>query len=228
MAGGTAASPGSLATPKPTVYVVDDDASIRRLLSWLMEKEGVLVQSYANAEAFLEGFKANGPACLVLDLKLGGMDGLGLQQRLKERGYELPVVFVSGAAQVPQAVQAVKDGAVDFVVKPFDYRKIVELIRNCLARSAEAYQRREQAEACQATLSALTPREREVMDRVVAGKLNRMIADELAVSIKTVEAHRARIMEKLHVHSVADLVRLSMSASVRLGFTLIVGADGLP
>jgi len=227
MALGTAASPGSLATPKPTVYVVDDDASIRRLLSWLMEKEGVLVRSFPNAEAFLEGFKPNGPACLVLDLKLGGMDGLGLQQRLKERGTELPVVFVSGTAQVPQAVQAVKDGAVDFVVKPFDYRKLVTLIRNCLARSTEAHQRREKAEASQANLAALTPREREVMDRVVAGKLNRLIADELDVSIKTVEAHRARIMEKLQVHSVADLVRLSMSASARLGFTLIVGTYGV-
>jgi len=227
MALGTAASPGSLATPKPTVYVVDDDASIRRLLSWLMEKEGVLVRSFPNAEAFLEGFKPNGPACLVLDLKLGGMDGLGLQQRLKERGTELPVVFVSGTAQVPQAVQAVKDGAVDFVVKPFDYRKLVTLIRNCLARSTEAHQRREKAEGSQANLAALTPREREVMDRVVAGKLNRLIADELDVSIKTVEAHRARIMEKLQVHSVADLVRLSMSASARLGFTLIVGTYGV-
>lgn len=227
MALGTAASPGSLATPKPTVYVVDDDASIRRLLSWLMEKEGVLVRSFPNAEAFLKGFKPNGPACLVLDLKLGGMDGLGLQQRLKERGTELPVVFVSGTAQVPQAVQAVKDGAVDFVVKPFDYRKLVTLIRNCLARSTEAHQRREKAEASQANLAALTPREREVMDRVVAGKLNRLIADELDVSIKTVEAHRARIMEKLQVHSVADLVRLSMSASARLGFTLIVGTYGV-
>ncbi len=228
MAAGTAASPDGLAMSKPTVYVVDDDASIRRLLSWLMEKEGVLVKSFANAEAFLDGFKPNGPACLVLDLKLGGMDGLGLQQRLKERGLELPVVFVSGTAQVPQAVQAVKDGAIDFVVKPFDYRKLVALIRNCLARSTEAHQQREKVEASQAHLAALTPREREVMDRVVAGKLNRMIADELAVSIKTVEAHRARIMEKLQVHSVADLVRLSLSATARLGFTLIVGSYGVP
>ena len=228
MAAGTAASPDGLAMSKPTVYVVDDDASIRRLLSWLMEKEGVLVQSFPNAEAFLEGFRPNGPACLILDLKLGGMDGLGLQQRLKERGLELPVVFVSGTAQVPQAVQAVKDGAVDFVVKPFDYRKLVALIRNCLARSTEVHQQREKVEASQANLAALTPREREVMDRVVAGKLNRMIADALAVSIKTVEAHRARIMEKLQVHSVADLVRLSMSATARLGFTLIVGYYGVP
>jgi len=227
MASGSVASPASPVTTKPTVYVVDDDASIRRLLSWLMEKEGVRVQSFANAEAFLEGFKPNGPACLVLDLKLGGMDGLGLQQRLKERGLELPVVFVSGTAQVPQAVQAVKDGAFDFVVKPFDYRKLVAVIRNCLDRSTEAHQQREKVEASQAHLSALTPREREVMDKVVAGKLNRMIADELAVSIKTVEAHRARIMEKLQVHSVADLVRLSMSATARLGFTLIVGPYGV-
>lgn len=228
MALGTDGPPGGPAMPTSTVYVVDDDASIRRLLSWLMEKEGVRVEAFTNAETFLESYRERGPGCLVLDLKLRGMDGLGLQQRLKERGIDLPIVFVSGTAQVSQAVQAVKDGAVDFIVKPFDYKKVVEVICGCLRRTEESYERRREAEASQATISALTPREREVMERVVAGKLNRMIADELAVSIKTVEAHRARIMEKLQVHSVADLVRLSMTASVRLGFTLIVAPGYVP
>ncbi len=220
--------PGGSAMPTSTVYVVDDDASIRRLLMWLMEKEGLRAEGFANAEAFLESYRDRGPGCLVLDLKLRGMDGLGLQQRLKERGIDLPIIFVSGTAQVAQAVQAVKDGAVDFIVKPFDYKKVVDVVCNCLRRSAEACERRRENEASRAHFAALTPREREVMDRVCAGKLNRMIADELAVSIKTVEAHRARIMEKLHVHSVAELVRLSMSTTARLGFTLIVGPYGLP
>ncbi len=228
MALGTNGPPGDPAMPTATVYVVDDDASIRRLLVWLMEKEGVRVEAFANAETFLETYRERGPGCLVLDLKLRGMDGLGLQQRLKERGIDLPIIFISGTAQVAQAVQAVKDGAVDFIVKPFDYKKVVEVVCGCLRRDTEGYERRREAEASQATIASLTPREREVMERVVAGKLNRMIADELAVSIKTVEAHRARIMEKLHVHSVAELVRLSMTTTARLGFTLIVGPYGVP
>lgn len=219
---------GELAVPRPTVYVVDDDPSIRRLLSWLMEKEGARVEGFASAEAFLTAYDEDGPACLVLDLSLGGLNGLDAQRQLKERGVDIPVVFISGTAHVAQAVQAVKEGAVDFIVKPFDYRKVVEIIGGCLARSAEAVEQRQQTQEVRAHLAALTPREREVMDCVVAGKLNRMIADELHVSIKTVEAHRARIMEKLQVHSVADLVRLSMHATARLGFTLIAGPIGLP
>lgn len=226
---------GDLAMPRPTVYVVDDDASIRRLLIWLMEKEGVRVEGFASAEAFLAAYQpasserdGPGPRCLVLDLSLGGLNGLDVQRQLKERGVDIPVVFISGTAQVTQAVQAVKEGAVDFIVKPFDYRKVVEIISACLQRSRAAREQRAQTETMRAHLAALTPREREVMDCVVAGKLNRMIADELHVSIKTVEAHRARIMEKLRVHSVAELVRLSMSATARLGFTLIAGPAGLP
>lgn len=225
---GMESPPGGPATTTSTVYIVDDDASIRRLLSWLMEKEGVHAEAFANAETFLEKYRDGGPGCLVLDLKLRGMDGLGLQQRLKERGIDLPIIFISGTAQVAQAVQAVKDGAVDFIVKPFDYKKVVEVVCGCLRRASESYARRREAKASQATMASLTPREREVMERVVAGKLNRMIADELEVSIKTVEAHRSRIMEKLQVHSVAELVRLTMSTTARLGFTLIVGPYGVP
>lgn len=212
MAANAAETPAKPITPNPTVYVVDDDPSIRRLVAWLMERDGVQVQSYASAEAFLEGFRPGSPACLVLDLTLGGMDGLDLQASLKERLIEMPIVFMSATGDIPRAVEAVKRGAVDFVVKPFDYRKLVELIRQCLARSAVALSRHRESAAMTAGLAALTPREREIMDLVVAGKLNRMIAEELAVSIKTVEAHRARIMEKLQVNSVAELVRLSLTA----------------
>lgn len=212
MAANAAETPAKPITPNPTVYVVDDDPSIRRLVAWLMERDGVQVQSYASAEAFLESFRPGSPACLVLDLTLGGMDGLDLQASLKERLIEMPIVFMSATGDIPRAVEAVKRGAVDFVVKPFDYRKLVELIRQCLARSAVALSRHREGAAMTAGLAALTPREREIMDLVVAGKLNRMIAEELAVSIKTVEAHRARIMEKLQVNSVAELVRLSLTA----------------
>jgi FixJ family two-component response regulator len=196
-----------------TVYVVDDDKSIRRLLAWLMEREGFSVKSFAGAEDFLRAVRSDGPACLLLDLTLGGMSGLDVQSQLKRDHPDLPVVFISATAEVPHAVEAVKHGAIDFVVKPFDYKKLLELTRRCIGLSAEALARRKREKAALNDLAALTPREREVMDHVVAGKLNRIIATEMNVSIKTVEVHRARIMEKLHVNSVADLVRLSMIAS---------------
>jgi RNA polymerase sigma factor (sigma-70 family) len=208
-----AGSPAVLPVAEPTVYVVDDDESIRRLLTWLMKRENVRVESFATAEDFLAALRADGPACLLLDLTLGGMDGLRLQAQLKERHADLPIIFISATADVPRAVEAVKHGAVDFVVKPFDYKKVVDLARQCLKRSAEAMARRRREDAMLSGLAALTPREREVMDRVVAGKPNRLIAEELAVSIKTVEVHRARIMEKLRVQSVTDLVRVSMIAA---------------
>lgn len=206
---------GSRKKSDATVYVVDDDESIRRLLTWLMEQEGYRVSSFATAERFLESVHPGGPSCLLLDLTLGGMDGLDLQARLKESQPDLPVVFISATADVPRAVEAVKLGAVDFVVKPFDYKKVLDLVRVCLKRSAEALDRRRREESTLAAIASLTPREREVMERVVAGKLNRVIAEELSVSIKTVEAHRARIMEKLHVGSVADLVRIAVGAAGR-------------
>lgn len=212
MAAPAADSSARPTTPEPIVYVVDDDASIRRLVTWLAEKTGVRVKAFPSAEAFLQGYQPGGPACLVLDLTLGGMDGLSLQSVLKERGIELPIVFMSATGDIPRAVEAVKRGAIDFVVKPFDYRKLVGLIGECLKRSAAEMDRHRESAVVTAGLAALTPREREVMDLVVAGKLNRVIADELAVSIKTVEAHRARIMEKLQVNSVAELVRLSLAA----------------
>jgi two-component system response regulator TtrR len=180
-----------------------------------MEQEGYRVRSFASAEAFLESSRSEGPACLLLDLTLGGMDGLDLQARLKEHEPDLPVVFISATADVPRAVEAVKHGAVDFVVKPFDHKKVLDLARLCIKRSVDSLMRRRREETTLAAIASLTPREREVMDRVVAGKLNRVIAEELAVSIKTVEAHRAKIMEKLQISSVADLVRIAVGTGER-------------
>jgi two-component system response regulator TtrR len=211
----TARAPKQPEAATYTVYVVDDDESIRRLLTWLMEQEGYRVASFATGEAFLDTFRANGPSCLLLDLTLGGMDGLDLQARLKGVAPDLPVVFISATADVPRAVEAVKLGAVDFIVKPFDYTKVLDLVRVCVKRSADALSRRRREESALAAIASLTPRERQVMDQVVAGKLNRVIAEELDVSIKTVEAHRAKIMEKLQVGSVADLVRVAVGAGSR-------------
>lgn len=195
---------------EPTVYVIDDDESIRELLAWLMKRNGIRVEAFANARSFLHVYRPGAPGCLVLDLYLPGMSGLDLQKYLKEAGIEMPVIFLSGRADVPNAVAAVKSGAIDFIEKPFDYRRIVELVRDGLRRDAESRARREQDRARAGRLATLTQREREVLDRVIAGKVNRLIAEELAISIKTVEAHRAHIMEKLAVDSVAELVQATL------------------
>jgi FixJ family two-component response regulator len=196
----------------PTVYVVDDDSSTRELLAWLMERNQLAVRAFADARSFLHAYRPGDPGCLVLDLNMPGMSGLELQQYLKQQGVLLPLLFVSGGADVPKAVRAVREGAIDFIEKPFDYKRVVELVRVCLARDAEARAARARSEEIRARLGSLTHREREVMDLVVAGRINRDIAESLAISVKTVEAHRARIMEKLGVDSVAGLVQAVVAA----------------
>jgi two-component system response regulator TtrR len=139
-----------------------------------------------------------------------GMSGLELQQHLTRRGVDNPILFVTGEGNVPQAVAAVKAGAVDFIEKPFDYRQVLALVRECLARDAEQRRRLDERQGVASRLASLTPREREVLERVIAGRLNREIAEELAISIKTVEVHRAHLMEKLQVSSVAELVQVTL------------------
>ena len=200
------------AAPEPVVHVIDDDDSIRELLTWLMKRNAIRAEAYPNAKSFLKAYRPGTPGCLILDLYMPGMSGLDLQQYLKEAGIEMPVIFLSGRADVPKAVAAVKSGAIDFIEKPFDYRKIVDLVRECLRRDAAARAGREAARGRAERLATLTQREREVLDRVIAGKVNRLIAEEMQISIKTVEAHRARIMEKLAVDSVAELVQATLGA----------------
>jgi FixJ family two-component response regulator len=195
---------------EPTVYVIDDDESIRELLVWLMRRNRIRAEAFSNARSFLKAYRPEAPGCLILDLYMPGMSGLELQEYLKESGIEMPVIFLSGRADVPKAVHAVKSGAIDFIEKPFDYRRIVELVGECLRRDVAARDDRAQSRRRAERLATLTQREREVLDRVVAGKVNRIIAEEMAISIKTVEAHRARIMEKLAVDSVAELVKATL------------------
>jgi len=166
----------------------------------------------ANARSFLKAWAPDSPGCLVLDLHMPGMSGLDLQQYLNEHGVRMPVIFLSGRADVAHAVRAVKGGAIDFIEKPFDYKRIVALVQDCLRRDAEARAERERGRAAAGRLAVLSQREREVLDCVVAGKLNRVIAEELDISIKTVEAHRSRIMEKLGVGSLAELVQATLAA----------------
>jgi FixJ family two-component response regulator len=203
------AAPGAGAT-EPTVYVVDDEAPIRELLGWLMRRHGIRCEVFADARSFLRACGPDAYGCVLLDLQMPGMSGLDLQNVLKEQGVGIPVIFLSGRADVPQAVRAVKGGAVDFIEKPFDYKRIVAVVQECLAREARARGERAGRRQIEGRLEQLTPREREVMERVVAGRLNRVIAEELDISVKTVEAHRAHIMEKLGVNSVAELVQLTL------------------
>lgn len=195
-----------------TVYVVDDDESIRELLTWLLKRENLRVEAFGSAQSFLKAWRPDQPGVLVLDLFMPGMSGLDLQQYLKAHEVEVPVIFLSGRADVSRAVEAVKGGAIDFIEKPFDYKRIVALVRECVERDARERAERARHRGVADRIAALTQREREVLDRVVAGHLNRVIADELDISIKTVEAHRSHIMEKLGVSSLAELVQAVIEA----------------
>lgn len=191
----------------PTAYVVDDEESIRSLWEWLMSSNGIAVQTFATAAAFIQTYRRGEPGCLVLDVRLPGMSGPELQDYLRRETIEIPIVFVSAHGDVPTAVNALKGGAVDFIQKPFDYREAVAAVRRALERDAHDRQRRAKREQLAERLAALTERERGVLQRIIEGKANKVIAAELDISVKTVEAHRAKVMEKMAVDSVAELVQ---------------------
>jgi RNA polymerase sigma factor (sigma-70 family) len=195
----------------PLVYVVDDDDALRDSLRWLLESAGYRVSSHVNAECFLRAYKAGFACCLVLDVRMPGVSGLELQQELLRRGAALPIIFVTGHGDVPMAVEAVKNGAFHFLEKPFKDEQLLRLIDSA-ARQAVPASEQAQRLCAAARLATLTQREREVMDLVVQGRKNKQIADDLRISIKTVEAHRARAMEKMDVSSVAELVRATLAA----------------
>ena len=196
----------------PTAYIVDDDEAIRTLWGWLLESNGIAVRSFASAQAFIDAYPPGAPGCLVLDVRMPGMSGLELQDYLKQRGIEIPIVFVSGRGDVSTAVSALKGGAVDFIEKPFSYKDVLAVIRNAFERDAELRQRHAHRAVLADRLATLTEREHEVLRRVVDGKQNKVIASELDISVKTVEFHRAKVMEKMGVGSVAELVQLTLQA----------------
>lgn len=196
---------------QPLVYVVDDDDALCDSLRWLLESAGYRVSAHPTAETFLHTYKPGVAACLVLDVRMPGVSGLELQQELIRRGAELPIIFVTGHGDVPMAVEAVKNGAFHFLEKPFKDEQILRLINEAASRARPAEHAQRLCTA--ARLATLTQREREVMDLVVQGRKNKQIADDLRISIKTVEAHRARAMEKMDVSSVAELVRATLSAN---------------
>jgi two-component system response regulator TtrR len=198
---------------QPTVYVVDDDESIRTLWRWLMESNAIPVKTFGTASAFIESYRSGSAGCLVLDLRLPGMSGLELQQYLNGRGIEIPIVFVTGHGDVPAAVSALKGGAVDFIQKPFSHREVLSIIQKAFQRDAQNREKRARRSRTADRLASLTEREREVLQRIVEGKPNKVIASELVISVKTVEFHRAKVMEKTGVDSVAELVHIAMQQS---------------
>lgn len=194
-----------------TVYVVDDDDAMRDSLRWLLESAGYRVLSYSTGERFLAAFRLDHAACLVLDVRLSGITGLELQQELNRRGVSLPIIFITGHGDVPMAVDAVKNGAFHFLEKPFNDTEMLRLIEDAATQRSPTAASDAQRRCAAARLETLTQREREVMDLVVQGRKNREIAEVLGISVKTVEAHRARAMEKMDVKSVAELVQATLS-----------------
>lgn len=198
-------------TPRQYVFIVDDDEAIRDSLAWLLESHDLAVRHYESAQAFLDQCDPALSGCLVLDVRMPDMSGLELHERLRERGSTWPVVFITGHGDVPMAVSALKRGAVDFIEKPFRDEEMLELIRKCLLTDAETRQRQQRDAALRQRAASLTEREREVMQLIVAGNLNKEIADQLGISVKTVEVHRGRVMEKMAARNAADLVQLSLA-----------------
>jgi two-component system response regulator FixJ len=193
-----------------TVFVVDDDADLRESLGWLFESAGLRFKSYSTAQEFLTDYKPEEPGCLLLDVRMPGLSGLDLQEELRRRGVPPPIIIMTGHAKVPMAVRALKGGAIDFIQKPFSDQSLLERIRQAIDLDRRTRQVRMEAAKFAALLTYLTPREREVMDLVIAGKPNKIIAADLGISPKTVEIHRGRVMEKMQVESVAELVRLDL------------------
>ncbi len=191
---------------EPTVFVVDDDSEVRDTLKWLVESVGLNIETFASAQDFLNAYDPNRPGCLVTDVRMPGMSGIELQEKLMAEEVTLPIIVVSGYADVPTAVRSMKGGAIDFVEKPFNEQMMLERIQLSILEDARLRQKRAQRERAQARLKSLTPREHQVMDLVILGRSNKQIARELDISPKTVEVHRSHVMAKMDAHSLAELV----------------------
>ena len=199
----------------PTVFVVDDEESVRKALARLLRAAGFNVAAFASPREFLESYDPHAPGCLILDVAMPGLNGLELQQQLADRGAGLPIIFLTGRADVPMSVQAMKKGALDFLTKPVNDENLLAAVRGAIQRDYADRQARAELGDIKQRLETLTPREREVLVHVVSGKLNKQTAAELGTVEKTIKVHRARVMEKMMVQSVAELVRLAEKAGIR-------------
>jgi two-component system, LuxR family, response regulator FixJ len=198
--------------PPTTVHIVDDDEAVRSALRLLIRSVGLQAQAHPSAQEFLDSYDTRTPGCLVLDVRMPGMSGLELQQELNGRGATIPVVFITGHGDVPMAVAAMQQGAFDFLQKPFRDQELLDRVHKALARDAQTRASMAAHAEILARLATLTPRETEVLGLVTRGKANKVIGAELGVSQRTVEIHRAHVMEKMRAHSLAELVRMVLDA----------------
>jgi FixJ family two-component response regulator len=196
-----------------TVFVVDDDHGMRKALERLCQSAGLKVETFASASEFLDHGAPESPACIVLDVRMPGLSGLDLQTELTARNIQTPIVFITGHGDIPMSVRAVKAGAVDFLTKPFRHKALIAVIRDAISKDVRLKASQTEQETIQRRLQILTPREHQVFEMVIKGMLNKQIAFELGTSEQTIKAHRARVMEKMQVTSVAELVQ----AAVKVG-----------
>jgi len=199
---------------RPVVYIVDDDPAVRKSLALWLGFRSLATRDFESAEPFLAAVDTSCQGCAIVDVRLGGMDGLELQKRLAERQIQLPLLFLTGHGDVPTARAALKAGAFDFLEKPVDNDRLIELVAAALAKDEERWQCVMQAERMHERVARLTAREREVMEQVVAGRHNREIALQMGISARTVEVYKARLMDKLDVRRIADLIRFAMKSEI--------------
>ena len=201
---------------KEFVYIVDDDEAVRDSLRWLLEGNGFSVKVFRNAEELLDFSKTQNlgiTGCLILDVRMPGITGVELHDVLLNEGIDLPVIFITGHGSVSLAVKSMKKGAIDFLEKPFSDEEICKLVDSSLQKARDASDKKEVNLKAQELLAKLTPRENQVLERITAGRLNKQIADDLNISIKTVEAHRANIMTKVEARTVAELIKIALTAN---------------
>lgn len=199
------------ASTEPTVFIIDDDQEVREAIDLLMKSVGLATRSFTSAQDYLDQFDPGLAGCLVLDVRMKGMSGLDLQERLGREPIHPPVIIITGHGDVPMAVRAVRAGAIDFIEKPFHDQTLLDAVHRAFDQDADNRGEASRLADIQERLTRLTPREREILEQVVAGKRNKVIAADLGISQSTVEAHRAKVMEKMEAHSLSDLMRMTLA-----------------
>ena len=206
---------GMMTEPNPTIFVIDDDASLRKSLSRLLRSAGYTTEAFASAEEFLARDHYGGIGCLLLDVQMPGLSGMDLQKELNKADYHMPIIFITGHGDIPMSVEAMKDGALDFLTKPFHDKELLQVIEKAIEKDTYARAEYDEILDIRRRIERLTLRENEILGYIITGMLNKQIACELGIAEKTVKVHRGRIMDKLCVASVAELVRLAEKAGIK-------------